>query len=69
MHWLRKYRGSIEIPPVVYCELAVIAPVADACRALADAVPPGLIRLAVGIEATSDLVDDLHEALDAAEEG
>ena len=37
--------------------------------ALADAVPPGLIRLAVGIEATTDLVDDLHEALDAAEEG
>lgn len=25
MRWLRTYRGAIEIPPVVYCELAVIA--------------------------------------------
>jgi methionine-gamma-lyase len=31
---------------------------------LAASVPPGLIRLAVGIESTRDLVDDLSAALD-----
>lgn len=25
IRWLRKYRGEKEVPPVVYCELAVIA--------------------------------------------
>jgi len=33
---------------------------------LATDVPPGLVRMAVGIEATSDLVRDLVDALDAA---
>jgi methionine-gamma-lyase len=33
---------------------------------LAGAVAPGLVRLAVGIEATGDLVEDLSRALDAA---
>ena len=35
---------------------------------LADDVAPGLVRLAVGIEATVDLVEDLVGALDAADE-
>jgi methionine-gamma-lyase len=36
--------------------------------ALADDVAPGLIRLAVGIESTVDLVDDVTAALDAVDE-
>lgn len=36
----------------------------------AGAVPPGLVRLAIGIEATEDLCDDVAQALDrAVEEG
>jgi methionine-gamma-lyase len=35
---------------------------------IADDVAPGLIRLAVGIESTVDLLDDLTSALDAADE-
>ena len=34
-----------------------------------DAAAPGLIRLAVGIESTSDLLDDLEGALDACADG
>jgi methionine-gamma-lyase len=36
--------------------------------ALADTVPPGLIRLAVGIESTGDLVDDVISSLDRGAE-
>jgi len=35
---------------------------------LADSVPPGLIRLAVGIESTGDLLEDLTSALDRSAE-
>jgi methionine-gamma-lyase len=34
-----------------------------------DGVAPGLVRLAVGIEATTDLLDDVHRALDRSAEG
>ncbi|HUD69265.1 MAG TPA: PLP-dependent aspartate aminotransferase family protein [Acidimicrobiales bacterium] len=34
-----------------------------------EAVPPGLVRLSVGIEATRDLLDDLERGLDACRDG
>jgi len=35
---------------------------------ISEAVAPGLIRLAVGIEATADLVDDVLSALDRCDD-
>jgi cystathionine gamma-synthase len=39
------------------------------CRPDGPAVPDGLVRLSIGIEATADLADDLAQALDAAHTG